>query len=86
MRINSKYGIRLNQSGDYASVFSRQAIIKKPIFRHLTIKGTYSATQDANFASAVAPTTSELIGYGVELPWLKSLERRLRIAKSALVA
>ena len=67
LTITSKYGIKLNQSGDFATVFNLQGHIKNIRFIDCSFIGTYSASVDPNFNTAVAPTEAELEGYGVGL-------------------
>ena len=67
LTIQSKYGIQLNQSGDYATIFNLQGHIKDIRIIQCTFLGTYTGASDPNANSNVYPTDSELFGYGIGL-------------------
>lgn len=69
--IKAKYGININQSGDYTTVFCKQAPIKGVSFKSVSFFGKYSASVDGNFHTSVIPTLSELISYGVAVSGAK---------------
>lgn len=81
MTINSKYGIRLNQSGDFATVFGPQGAIKRIHLHDLTITGTYVNGIDANQDTAVVPTPTEMEGYGVGIRLTKVFDSKIELCK-----
>lgn len=72
----AKYGIKLNQSGDYDTIFLKQGAIKSPIF-NIIITGKYGESVDTNYNSSVEPTFSELEGYGIGLKLTKVFDANI---------
>jgi len=74
LTINSKYGIKLNQSGTFATIFNLQGHIKDIRIIQCTFIGSYSSAIDPNFGTATVPTEAELEGYGVGLRCAKMFD------------
>jgi hypothetical protein len=67
LTIQSKYGIQLNQSGDFATVFNLQGHIKDIRIIQCSFIGTYTSAVDPNSNTNIYPTDAELFGYGIGL-------------------
>jgi parallel beta-helix repeat protein len=77
MTIKAKYAINLNQSGDYATIFSKQGHLKGVVFSHLILSGKYGSAVDANYNTAVEPTQVELDGYGIGIRAAKMFDSKI---------
>lgn len=67
LTIQSKYGIQLNQSGDFNTVFNLQGHIKDIRIIHCTFQGIYVPASDPDANTNIYPTDSELFGFGIGL-------------------
>lgn len=77
MAIFSKYGIQLNQSGDFSTIFSLQGHVKGAVFDNLLLYGTYNNSSDPNFLTSVPATQAELSSYGVGIYWSKVFDSKI---------
>lgn len=69
----SKYGIRLNRPGDFATVFNKLGHIKKPTILNVDFVGKYGlkGNIDPNAVSDIPIVESDLEAYGVGLKLIK---------------
>jgi hypothetical protein len=77
LKISAKYGIKINQSGDYATIFSKQGAVKSPVFRQIEISGKYLTINDPNKNTSIQATKTELMGYGCGISFAKVLDAKI---------
>ena len=65
--LRCKNGIKINQSGDYNTLFKLQRPFKGLVVTEVLITGRYWSGIDPNYKTDIKPTRAELIEYGVGL-------------------
>jgi hypothetical protein len=72
--ITAKNGIRLNQSGDFATVFSPQRAVLAVRIKDVNFNGPHVSGDDASSNSATLPVLATLQGYGQAIAWAKLVD------------
>lgn len=72
--LNAKYGIQLNQSGEFSRHFQLQGALKAPVFRNCTFAGVYKDIDDNKRDSAAYPSLDELFEFGVGIYAVKMFD------------
>lgn len=71
LTVNSKFAIRINQTGDFATVFDKQAHIKKVSMTNVDLIGTYGVTgnvdPDAFTSTPISQSAMEAFGVGLKI-------------------
>lgn len=65
IKLTSKYGINLNQEGDFSTIFNLQAAIKGIKIERCSFIGTHVSTADSNSTTNIFPSKNSLIAFGV---------------------
>lgn len=77
LKIYSKNGVNINQSGDQATVFDKESAVKGVVFDRVVFYGTYDRTKDPLYGSGTVPTEAELLAFGAGIRATKAFDMRV---------
>lgn len=75
--IQSRFGIKLNQDGNYATVWSKQPVLFQPYIKHCYFEGDYGPSKDPDYNTSNVPAVEELSNYGIAVWGAKLFSLRI---------